>query len=121
MYISINCERSSTNLVIASTNIPKKMDPYAIALNKLNTCMNIQRLFIPQRRKHLFTLSSTGEFHLEKKMFQTNGFGSITRSSNIRALVVLNNEALSISITRKKSIIGTNTIRFVPHRQTCCR
>nr|YP_010166157.1 Component of 2-MD heteromeric AAA-ATPase complex [Rhipsalis teres]YP_010166165.1 Component of 2-MD heteromeric AAA-ATPase complex [Rhipsalis teres]QRV60130.1 Component of 2-MD heteromeric AAA-ATPase complex [Rhipsalis teres]QRV60138.1 Component of 2-MD heteromeric AAA-ATPase complex [Rhipsalis teres] len=117
-YISMNCERSSTNLVIASTNIPQKVDPSLIALNRLNTCMKIRRLLIPQRRKHLFTLSSTRGFHLEKKMFQTNGFGSITLSSNVRDLVALTNEALSISITGKKSIIDTNTIRFALHRQT---
>lgn len=117
-YISMNCERSSTNLVIASTNIPQKVDPSLIALNRLNTCMKIRRLLIPQRRKHLFTLSSTRGFHLEKKMFQTNGFGSITLSSNVRDLVGLTNEALSISITGKKSIIDTNTIRFALHRQT---
>ena len=114
----MNCERSSTNLVIASTNIPQKVDPSLIALNRLNTCMKIRRLLIPQRRKHLFTLSSTRGFHLEKKMFQTNGFGSITLSSNVRDLVGLTNEALSISITGKKSIIDTNTIRFALHRQT---
>jgi len=33
-YISMNCERSSTNLVIASTNIPQKVEPSLIALNK---------------------------------------------------------------------------------------
>nr|WRH31715.1 Ycf2 [Pereskia aculeata]WRH31730.1 Ycf2 [Pereskia aculeata] len=117
-YISMNCERSSTNLVIASTNIPQKVDPSLIAPNRLNTCMKIRRLLIPQRRKHLFTLSYTRGFHLEKKMFQTNGFGSITLSSNVRDLVALTNEALSISITEKKSIIDTNTIRFALHRQT---
>nr|QTI91350.1 Ycf2 [Ferocactus latispinus] len=119
-YITKNCERSSTNLVIASTNIPQKVDPSLIAPNRLNTCMKIRRLLIPQRRKHLFTLSSTRGrgFHWEKKIFQTNGFGSITLSSNVRDLVALTNEVLSISIARKKSIIDTNTIRFALHRQT---
>ncbi|KAJ8429317.1 hypothetical protein Cgig2_025073 [Carnegiea gigantea] len=51
-------------------------------------------------------------------MFQTNGFGSITMSSNVRDLIALTNEALSISITRKKSIIDANTIRLALHRQT---
>nr|QTI91396.1 Ycf2 [Ferocactus setispinus] len=117
-YISENCERSSTNLVIASTDIPQKVDPSLIAPNRLNTCMKIRRLLIPQRRKQLFTLSSTKGFHLEKEMFQTNGFGSITLSSNVRDLVALTNEVLSISIARKKSIIDTNTIRLALHRQT---
>ncbi|KAJ8429316.1 hypothetical protein Cgig2_025072 [Carnegiea gigantea] len=46
-YISINCERLSTSLVIASTNTPQKVDPSLIALNRLNTCMKMQRLLIP--------------------------------------------------------------------------
>ncbi|KAK8930592.1 Protein ycf2 [Platanthera zijinensis] len=49
-------------------------------------------------------------------MFHTNGFGSITMGSNARDLVALINEALSISITQKKSIIETNTIRSALHR-----
>nr|YP_009532487.1 Ycf2 [Echinacanthus longipes]YP_009532505.1 Ycf2 [Echinacanthus longipes]AYA72880.1 Ycf2 [Echinacanthus longipes]AYA72881.1 Ycf2 [Echinacanthus longipes] len=113
-------ERCSTRniLVIASTHIPQKVDPALIAPNKLNTCIKIRRLLIPQQRKHFFTLSYTRGSHLEKKMLHTNGFGSITMGSNARDLVALTNEALSISITQKKSIIDTNTIRSALHRQT---
>ncbi|KAL8248599.1 hypothetical protein R6Q59_005467 [Mikania micrantha] len=71
----------------------------------------------PKEAKHFFTLSYTRGFHLEKKMFHTNGFGSITMGSNARDLVALINEALSINITQKKSIIDTNTIRSALHRQ----
>nr|YP_010567975.1 hypothetical chloroplast RF21 [Dracocephalum rupestre]YP_010567995.1 hypothetical chloroplast RF21 [Dracocephalum rupestre]UZC55688.1 hypothetical chloroplast RF21 [Dracocephalum rupestre]UZC55689.1 hypothetical chloroplast RF21 [Dracocephalum rupestre]WCR50840.1 Ycf2 protein [Dracocephalum rupestre]WCR50857.1 Ycf2 protein [Dracocephalum rupestre] len=112
-------ERCSTRniLVIASTHIPQKVDPALIAPNKLNMCIKIRRLLIPQQRKHFFTLSYTRGFHLENKMFHTNGFGSITMGSNARDLVALTNEALSISITQKKSIIDTNTIRSALHRQ----
>nr|YP_010963960.1 Ycf2 [Coffea arabica x Coffea liberica]YP_010963977.1 Ycf2 [Coffea arabica x Coffea liberica]WNM83683.1 Ycf2 [Coffea arabica]WNM86998.1 Ycf2 [Coffea arabica x Coffea canephora]WNM83700.1 Ycf2 [Coffea arabica]WNM86743.1 Ycf2 [Coffea arabica x Coffea liberica]WNM86760.1 Ycf2 [Coffea arabica x Coffea liberica] len=119
-HLSMDCERCSTRniLVIASTHIPQKVDPALIAPNKLNTCIKIRRLLIPQQRKHLFTLSYTRGFHLEKKMFHTNGFGSITMGSNARDLVALTNEALSISITQKKSIIDTNTIRSALYRQT---
>ena len=38
---------------------------------------------------------------------------------NARDLVELINEALSTSITHKKSIIDTNTIRSTLHRQAC--
>nr|YP_010601414.1 hypothetical protein RF2 [Ceratocephala testiculata]YP_010601431.1 hypothetical protein RF2 [Ceratocephala testiculata]QFV18864.1 Ycf2 [Ceratocephala falcata]QFV18881.1 Ycf2 [Ceratocephala falcata]WAL35703.1 hypothetical protein RF2 [Ceratocephala testiculata]WAL35704.1 hypothetical protein RF2 [Ceratocephala testiculata] len=119
-HLSRDCERSSTRniLVIASTHIPKKVDPALIAPNKLNTCIKIRRLLIPQQRKHFFTLSSTRGFYLEKKMFHTNGFGSINMGSNARDLVALTNEALSISITQNKSIIDTNTIRSALHKQT---
>nr|YP_001294396.1 hypothetical chloroplast RF2 [Dioscorea elephantipes]YP_001294415.1 hypothetical chloroplast RF2 [Dioscorea elephantipes]A6MMQ1.1 RecName: Full=Protein Ycf2 [Dioscorea elephantipes]ABR01473.1 hypothetical chloroplast RF2 [Dioscorea elephantipes]ABR01492.1 hypothetical chloroplast RF2 [Dioscorea elephantipes] len=119
-YLSRDCERCSTRniLVIASTHIPQKVDPALIAPNKLNTCIKIRRLLIPQRRKHFFILSYTRGFRLEKKMFHTNGFESITMGSNARDLVALINEALSSSITQKKSIIETNTIRSALHRQT---
>nr|YP_010293014.1 hypothetical protein RF2 [Eriocaulon alpestre]YP_010293031.1 hypothetical protein RF2 [Eriocaulon alpestre]YP_010473212.1 hypothetical protein RF2 [Eriocaulon faberi]YP_010473229.1 hypothetical protein RF2 [Eriocaulon faberi]ULQ65804.1 hypothetical protein RF2 [Eriocaulon buergerianum]ULQ65295.1 hypothetical protein RF2 [Eriocaulon alpestre]ULQ65312.1 hypothetical protein RF2 [Eriocaulon alpestre]ULQ65821.1 hypothetical protein RF2 [Eriocaulon buergerianum]UVH66235.1 hypothetical protein len=119
-YISGDFERCSTRniLVIASTHIPKKVDPALIAPNKLNACIKIRRLLLPQQRKHFFILSYTRGFHLEKEMFHTNRFGSITMGSNARDLVALINEALSISITQKKSIIETNTIRSALHRQT---
>ncbi|XP_073220846.1 hypothetical chloroplast RF21 (chloroplast) [Cicer arietinum] len=119
-YLSGDSETCSTrnNLVIASTHIPQKVDPALIATNKLNTCIKIRRLLSPQQRKNFFTLSYTRGFHLEKKMFHTNGFGSITLSSNLRDLVALTNEALTISIIQKKSIIDTNIIRSALHRQT---
>nr|QFS20205.1 Ycf2 [Hedyotis ovata]QFS20221.1 Ycf2 [Hedyotis ovata] len=119
-HLSRDCERCSTRniLVIASTHIPQKVDPALIAPNKLNTCIKIRRLLIPQQRKHFFTLSYTRGFHLETKMFHTNRFGSITMGSNVRDLVALTDEALSISITQKKSIIDTNTIRSALYRQT---
>nr|GEV50793.1 uncharacterized protein ycf2 [Tanacetum cinerariifolium] len=41
-------------LVIASSHIPQKVDPALIALNKLNMCIKIRRLLIPQQRKHFF-------------------------------------------------------------------
>nr|YP_006665824.1 hypothetical chloroplast RF21 [Elodea canadensis]YP_006665841.1 hypothetical chloroplast RF21 [Elodea canadensis]AEY84697.1 hypothetical chloroplast RF21 [Elodea canadensis]AEY84714.1 hypothetical chloroplast RF21 [Elodea canadensis] len=119
-YLSRDSERCSTRniLVIASTHIPRKVDPALIAPNKLNTCIKIRRPLIPQQQKHFFILSYTRGFHLEKKMFHTNGLGSITLGSNARDLVGLLNEALSISITQKKSILETNTIRSALHRQT---
>nr|YP_010712982.1 Ycf2 protein [Corydalis ledebouriana]YP_010712995.1 Ycf2 protein [Corydalis ledebouriana]WDA93727.1 Ycf2 protein [Corydalis ledebouriana]WDA93740.1 Ycf2 protein [Corydalis ledebouriana] len=118
--LSRDCERCSTSniLVIASTHIPKKVDPALIAPNKLNTCLKLRRLLIPQQRKHFFTLSYTRGFHLEKKLSHPNGFGSITMGSSVRDLVALTNEALSISIAQKKSIIDTHTIRSALHRQT---
>nr|BDR61609.1 hypothetical protein RF2 [Dichondra micrantha]BDR61631.1 hypothetical protein RF1 [Dichondra micrantha] len=119
-HLSRDCERCSTNniIVIASTHIPQKVDPALIAPHKLNTCIKLRRFLMPQQRKYFFTLSYTRGFHLEKKMFHTNGFGSITMGPNALDLVALTNEVLSISITQKKSIIDTNTIRSALHRQT---
>nr|AWI71011.1 Ycf2 [Thevetia peruviana] len=119
-HLSRDCERGSTRniLVIASTHIPEKVDPALIAPNKFDTCIKIRRLLIPQQRKYLFTLSYTRGFHLENKMFHTNGFGPITMGSNAQDIAALTNEALLSSMIQKKSIIDTNTIRSVLHRQT---
>nr|YP_010406451.1 Ycf2 [Cymbaria daurica]YP_010406464.1 Ycf2 [Cymbaria daurica]URC16252.1 Ycf2 [Cymbaria daurica]URC16265.1 Ycf2 [Cymbaria daurica] len=107
-------------LILASTHIPEKVDPGLLGPDRFNTCIKIRRPLIPQQRKHFFTLSYTRGFHWEKKMFHTNGFangfGSIT-TFNARDLAALTNEALSISITQKKSILDTNTIQFAFHRQ----
>nr|YP_010712821.1 Ycf2 protein [Corydalis raddeana]YP_010712836.1 Ycf2 protein [Corydalis raddeana]UGO88959.1 hypothetical protein RF2 [Corydalis pauciovulata]UGO88967.1 hypothetical protein RF2 [Corydalis pauciovulata]WDA93566.1 Ycf2 protein [Corydalis raddeana]WDA93581.1 Ycf2 protein [Corydalis raddeana] len=118
--LSRDCERCSTSniLVIASTHIPQKVDPALIAPNKLNTCLKLRRLLIPQQRKHFFTLSYTRGFHLEKKLSHPNGFGSLTMGSSVRDLVALTNEALSISIAQKKSTLDTHTILSALHRQT---
>nr|YP_009352012.1 hypothetical chloroplast RF21 [Schoepfia jasminodora]AQW41730.1 hypothetical chloroplast RF21 [Schoepfia jasminodora] len=119
-YLSGDCETCSTRktLVIASTHIPTKVDPALIATKKLNTYIKIRRLLISQRRKRFFILSYTRGFFLEKKMCNTNRFRSITLGSSARDLVTLTKEALSISITQKKSSIVTNTIRSALHRQT---
>nr|YP_009171132.1 hypothetical chloroplast RF21 [Pelargonium dichondrifolium]AJA38338.1 hypothetical chloroplast RF21 [Pelargonium dichondrifolium] len=114
--LSGDCEGRSTRntLVIASTHLPKKVDPALIASNRFNTCIKIRRLVSTQERERFFTLSYTRGFHLEKKMFDTNGFMSITTQD----LTALTNEALSICITKKNDILDTNTIRFALHRQT---
>ncbi|KAL6558391.1 hypothetical protein OROMI_018741 [Orobanche minor] len=72
-------ERCSTRniIVIASTHIPHQVDTSILAPNKFNTCIKIRKLIIPQQRKHFFNLSYTRGFHLERKMFHTNGFGSM--------------------------------------------
>lgn len=58
-------------LVIVSTHISKG----GFAPNKLHTYIKI-RLLIPYLGKQFFALSYSGGFHLKKKMFLTNGFGS---------------------------------------------
>ncbi|KAL6511526.1 ATPase [Orobanche minor] len=90
--------------------LSERLDPSLLAPNKFNTCIKIRRLIIPQQRKHFFNLSYTRGFHLERKMFHTNGFGSM--GYNARELGAFTNEALSISITQKKSILDTNTLRI---------
>nr|YP_009992657.1 Ycf2 [Oenothera curtiflora]YP_009992674.1 Ycf2 [Oenothera curtiflora]QNO33319.1 Ycf2 [Oenothera curtiflora]QNO33336.1 Ycf2 [Oenothera curtiflora] len=120
-HLSGDCERGSTKndiLVIASTDIPQKVDPALIGPDKLNTCIKMRRLLLPEQRKCLFTLSYTRGFHLENKMFHPNGFECTTLGPSVPDLVGLTNDALAISITQKKSIIDTTTIRYALHRKT---
>ena len=55
-------------------------------------------------------------------MFHTNAneFRSITMGSNVRDLVALTNEVLSISITEKKLIIDTNIFKSTLQRYFIC-
>lgn len=105
-------------LVIGSIGTGRSYLVKYLTKNSYFPFIKVRGLLIPQERKHLFILSYTRGFYLEKTMFHTKGFGSITTSSSALDLVALSNEALSISIPHKKSIIETNTIRLALHRQT---
>nr|YP_010293857.1 hypothetical protein RF2 [Scrotochloa urceolata]YP_010293874.1 hypothetical protein RF2 [Scrotochloa urceolata]ULQ67152.1 hypothetical protein RF2 [Scrotochloa urceolata]ULQ67169.1 hypothetical protein RF2 [Scrotochloa urceolata] len=105
-------------LVIGSIGTGRSYLVKYLTKNSYFPFIKVRGLLIPQERKHLFILSYTRGFYLEKTMFHTKGFGSITTSSSALDLVALSNEALSISILHKKSIIETNTIRLALHRQT---
>nr|YP_010565500.1 hypothetical chloroplast RF21 [Yoania squamipes]UZA66562.1 hypothetical chloroplast RF21 [Yoania squamipes] len=119
-YIYRDFERCSTSniLVIASTHIPQKVDPALITPNKLNTCIKIRRLLLQQQKKHFLILLYTRGFQLEKNMFHTKGFESINLGYNVRDIVKLINESLSISITQNKFIIESNTIISALYRKT---
>nr|UZA66637.1 hypothetical chloroplast RF21 [Yoania japonica] len=119
-YLYRDFERCSTSniIVIASTHIPQKVDPALITPNKLNTCIKIRRLLLQQQKKHFLILLYTMGFQLEKNLFHTNGFESIKLGYNVRDIVKLINESLSISITQNKFIIESNTIRSALYRKT---
>ena len=104
-------------LFIASTHIPKKVDPALIAPNRLDRSINIRMLVIPQRQREFPILLRSKGFYSEKQLSCPDEFGSRTIGSNARDLAALANEALSISITRKKSVIDINTIRLALYRQ----
>nr|YP_010516322.1 hypothetical protein Ycf2 [Striga asiatica]YP_010516346.1 hypothetical protein Ycf2 [Striga asiatica]UXL88482.1 hypothetical protein Ycf2 [Striga asiatica]UXL88506.1 hypothetical protein Ycf2 [Striga asiatica] len=118
-HLSESCSASNI-LVIASTHLPRKVDPSLIGPNRLSKFIKVRRLLRPQQRKHVFTLSYTRGFHLETKGFHINkGFdNAITMGYSARDLGALTNEALSMSIAQKKSSLDINTIRFALHRQT---
>nr|QWW91917.1 hypothetical protein RF2 [Keteleeria fortunei var. cyclolepis] len=117
-HLSIDDEKDSIRniLVIAPTHIPQKVDPSLIAPNRLDRSINIRTLVIPQRQREFPILLRSKGFYLEKQ-FCPDEFGSRTIGFNARDLAALANEALLISITRKKSVIDTNTIRSALSRQ----
>ena len=70
-YLFRDYERCSTKsiLVNALTHNPQKVNLALTTSNKLNTCIKIQRLLIPQQQKHFFTLTYARGFHLKKKIY----------------------------------------------------
>nr|YP_009243520.1 ycf2 [Pinus armandii]AJT70433.1 ycf2 [Pinus armandii]UDN39188.1 Ycf2 [Pinus armandii]UDN39262.1 Ycf2 [Pinus armandii] len=120
-YISRGGEKDSIRniLFIASTHIPQRVDPALIAPNRLDSSINIRMLVIPQRQREFPILLCSKGLYSEKEVSCPDEFGSITIDSDARDLAALANEALITSITRKKSVIDTNTIRYAIYSQIC--
>uniref|UniRef100_A0A8S0XM32 Ycf2 N-terminal domain-containing protein n=1 Tax=Spirodela intermedia TaxID=51605 RepID=A0A8S0XM32_SPIIN len=101
-----------------SDDIDNDLETELLTMTNVLTMYMTYEGFLFHNNESTFSFFHILGISLGKKMFHTNGFGSITVGSNARDLVALINEALSISITQKKSIIETNTIRSALHRQT---
>nr|ANZ53658.1 hypothetical protein [Gnetum parvifolium]ANZ53724.1 hypothetical protein [Gnetum parvifolium]ANZ53790.1 hypothetical protein [Gnetum parvifolium] len=110
---------SRRNIVfIASTHIPRKVDPNLMTPNRFGQFINIRVLLIPQREKEFPILLRRKGFDLKKELFYLDDFGSRTVGYTARDLARLVNEAVGISCLRAKSVIDTNTIRLSLYRQT---
>lgn len=85
-YLSLHLEESSlcnskdrercftrNIIVIASTHIPRKVDPGLIGLAKFNTLIKIRRLTIPEQRRYFLIISYTRGFLWENKIFEKFG------------------------------------------------
>nr|YP_010309947.1 hypothetical protein MRX01_pgp025 [Larix griffithii]UMY72448.1 hypothetical protein [Larix griffithii] len=116
-HISRDKDSLRNILVIASTHIPQKVDPALISPNRLDRSINIRMLVNLQRRMVLPILLGMKGFYSEKEWSSSNECASRTIGCDARDLTALVNEALLISITRKKSVIDTNTIRLALHKQ----
>nr|YP_009241960.1 hypothetical chloroplast RF21 [Sagittaria lichuanensis]AMQ13535.1 hypothetical chloroplast RF21 [Sagittaria lichuanensis] len=120
-YLSRSSKESITrkNLLIASTHLPRKVDPALIDRDTLSTCIKIRRLLIPHQRQHFCILLYTRGFHLEKHPQQTfEEFGKRSMGANAQDVAGLVNEALALSIAQKKSILETDLIRASLHNLT---
>nr|YP_010471563.1 hypothetical chloroplast RF21 [Gastrodia javanica]UVG40902.1 hypothetical chloroplast RF21 [Gastrodia javanica] len=117
-YLFRNIEISSYGkiLVLASTHIPKKVDPTLIATNRLNKCIKIRGFLLSQQRKQFFIISYTRGFYFEKKIFQNKIFLSLnTGSFSMSDIITFIDEALSLSITQNDSNIKINKILSAFH------
>nr|UDZ61555.1 hypothetical protein RF2 [Sagittaria guayanensis] len=120
-YLSRSSKESITrkNLLIASTHLPRKVDPALIDRDTLSTCIKIRRPLIPHQRQHFCILLYTRGFHLEKHPQQTfEEFGKRSMGANAQDVAGLVNEALALSIAQKKSILETDLIRASLHNLT---
>nr|YP_010471525.1 hypothetical protein RF2 [Gastrodia flexistyla]UVG40864.1 hypothetical protein RF2 [Gastrodia flexistyla] len=116
-YLFGDIERSSLGkiLVIASTQIPKKVDPVLIDTNRFNICIKIRGLILSQQLKQFFIISYTKGFYFENKMFRSNKNKINTDSFTMIDLITIINEVLSLSITRNSYNIEMNTIISAYH------
>nr|YP_010471582.1 hypothetical protein RF2 [Gastrodia peichatieniana]UVG40940.1 hypothetical protein RF2 [Gastrodia peichatieniana] len=116
-YLFGDIERSYLGkiIVIASTQIPKKVDPVLIDTNRFNICINIRRLILSQQQKQFFIISYTRGFYFENKMFRSNKNKINTGSFAMIDLITIINEVLSLSTTQNSSNIEMNTIISASH------
>nr|YP_010471620.1 hypothetical protein RF2 [Gastrodia sp. Jin 38054]UVG40978.1 hypothetical protein RF2 [Gastrodia sp. Jin 38054] len=108
-YLFGDIERSSPKkiIVIASTHIPKRVDPVLIDTNRFNICIKIRRLILSQQQKQFFIISYTRGFYFKNKI-NTGSFAMID-------LITIINEILSLSTTQNSSNIEMNTIISASH------
>nr|YP_010375684.1 hypothetical chloroplast RF21 [Gastrodia longistyla]QXU60602.1 hypothetical chloroplast RF21 [Gastrodia longistyla]UVG40921.1 hypothetical chloroplast RF21 [Gastrodia longistyla] len=116
-YLFGDIERSYLGkiIVIASTQIPKKVDPVLIDTNRFNICINIRRLILSQQQKQFFIISYTRGFYFENKMFRANKNKINTGYFAMIDLITIINEVLSLSTTQNSSNIEMNIIISASH------
>nr|AJF42063.1 hypothetical protein Ycf2 [Araucaria muelleri] len=105
-------------IVIGSTHLPKKVDPFPIGSDGLDRSIHIRLLPFLQRQREFPILLRSKGVYLEKEWSCSDEFGFRTKGFNARDLTGFTNEIFLISINQKKSVIGTNTIRFAFSRTT---
>nr|BBF90985.1 hypothetical protein [Lepidothamnus intermedius] len=105
-------------IVIASTHIPKKVDPIPIGYDGLDRSIHIRMLPFSQRQREFAILSRSKGLYLEKELACSDEFGFRTKGFDARDLAALSNEVFLISIHQKRSVIDTNTIRLAFNRTT---
>ena len=110
--------RAKNNIImIASTHLPKKVDPSLISPDRLDRILNIRLLNTYQRKNQFPLLLNRNNLQLKKNLLYLNEFGSRTMGYNIRDLAALTNEISLISITKNKSFVYDDIIKLAFNRQ----
>nr|QYB21689.1 hypothetical protein RF2 [Lagarostrobos franklinii]BBF90866.1 hypothetical protein [Lagarostrobos franklinii] len=105
-------------IVIASTHIPKKVDPFPISSDGLNRAIHIRMLPFSQRQRELAILLRSKGFYLEKELSCPDEFWLRAKGFDARDLTAFTNELFLIGMSQKRSVIDTNTIRLAFNRNT---
>nr|BBF91149.1 hypothetical protein [Phyllocladus aspleniifolius] len=103
-------------IVIASTHLPKKVDPLPIGTNGLDKSIHIRMLPFSQRQREFALLLRSKGFSLEKEFFTEFGFR--TKGFNARDLAGLTNKVFLMGLAQKGSVIDTKTMRRAFNRNT---
>nr|YP_009562278.1 conserved hypothetical protein Ycf2 [Trichomanes trollii]QAV57635.1 conserved hypothetical protein Ycf2 [Trichomanes trollii] len=108
----------STNLVIALTHVPRKVDPAFLAPTRLNQLINLRRSTASQRQRYLSVLLRIKGFEIETKPSFLQGIDSVTMGYSKRDISFFANGILLISTSRKtQRIIYSDAIELALYRQ----
>nr|QYB22298.1 hypothetical protein RF2 [Prumnopitys andina]BBF91231.1 hypothetical protein [Prumnopitys andina] len=105
-------------IVIASTHLPKKVDPATIGSDGLDRTIHIRMLPFSQRQREFAILCRSKGVDLEKELSCLDEFGFRTKGFDARDLAALTNEVFLISLQEERSVIDTNTFRLAFNRNT---
>nr|QYB21233.1 hypothetical protein RF2 [Dacrydium cupressinum]BBF90819.1 hypothetical protein [Dacrydium cupressinum] len=106
-------------IVIASTHIPKKVDPISLTSDiGLDKSIHIRLLAFSQRQREIAMLLRNKGVYLKKEFVCPDEFEFRTSGFDARDLAALTNEVFLMSISQEKSVMGTNTLRLASKRNS---
>nr|YP_009379961.1 hypothetical protein [Dacrycarpus imbricatus]QHX99680.1 conserved hypothetical protein Ycf2 [Dacrycarpus imbricatus]BAX56489.1 hypothetical protein [Dacrycarpus imbricatus] len=107
-------------IVIASTHIPKKVDPILLTSDiGLDKSIHIRLLAFSQRQREITMLLRSKGVDLKKEFVCPDEFEFRTSGFDARDLAALTNEVFLMSISLEKSVMGsTNTLRLASKRNS---
>nr|YP_007475590.1 Ycf2 [Podocarpus totara]AGE65886.1 Ycf2 [Podocarpus totara] len=123
LFLSILVERvlkdKFPGIVIASTHIPKKVDPILLTPDiGLDKSIHIRLLGFSQRQREIAILLRSKGVYLKKDFACPDEFEFRSSGFDARDLAALTNEVFLMSISQGKSVMGTTTLRLATKRNS---